>query len=185
MNIGKTTSVKIYERTGHRPLMHPYHFGSFVELCCCCCFCLEKHLTDSISYYTDHENDLRVKINEYRESILKKPLGILFVTFELQEDAATFLKDYKLGMLGEVMSSSCQIKRRCLNCYLCKHLPKRSSVSDQLRVSQWSAKYAPAPSNIKWENISKIGGSPFFTHKIIFQRKKPLLHTELCRVTNI
>ena len=157
MHIGKTTSEKIYERTGQRPLMHPYHFGSFVELCCCCCFCLEKHLTDSIDYYTNNENELKFKINEYRDSILKKPLGILFVTFEQQEDAAKFLKDYKLGLLGEIISSSCQNKRQCMSCYLCRHLPKRSTVSDQLEASRWSARYAPAPSNIKWENISKIG----------------------------
>ena len=30
-------------------------------------------------------------------------------------------------------------------------------MGDQLRSSQWSAKYAPSPKNIKWENISRLG----------------------------
>jgi len=133
MHIGKIKSEKIFERTGQRPLMYPHHFGSFVELCCCCCVCLKKNMVDSIDFYTSNENDLSLKINEYRESILKKPLGILFVTFEKQEDAAKFLKDYTLGFICKVLGTLCENKRMCINCYLCKQVPKKSSVGHQIK----------------------------------------------------
>ena len=40
---------------------------------------------------------------------------------------------------------------------MCKQLPKDSSVSYQIGSAKWFAKYAPAPNNIKWENLCKSG----------------------------
>ena len=161
MHIGKITSEKIYEKTNQRPTMHPWHCGSFVELCCCCLKKYYKdnanHLTDSIDYYTKNENDIKVRMSEYREKVLKKPLNIVFVTFQDQQMADSFLKDYRLGLCGKLMHATCASKQRCQTCYLCRDKPKESNLSDTLESDQWDVKYAPAPNNIKWENISKIG----------------------------
>ena len=165
MTIGRVTSQKIYEKTGQRPLMQPFHFGSLVELCCCCC-CNSK-LTDSIEFYTKKENDSKVKMAEYKETILKKPLGILFITFEDKKMAEHFLKDYNYGFITHIFYNLCHKKNLCSRCYLCKYLPKDSSISEKLKVSQWSAKYAPSPSNLKWENISKIGLTWWFRFILI------------------
>ncbi|CAF0879653.1 unnamed protein product [Brachionus calyciflorus] len=161
MSIGKITSEKIYEQTGERPLMHPFHFGSFVELCCCCCTkccCKQENnrLTDSIEFYTKNVNHLTERINHEREKCLKKPLGILFVTFEDQSMADKFLKHYRFGLIGNIIHSSC-ISNKCSKCFLFQDLVKPSSLSDKINSEFWGARYAPAPNNIKWENISKYG----------------------------
>lgn len=111
MHIGKVTSERIYEQTNRRPQMHPFHFGSLFELCCCCgCSkCLMKShavdetngsagtnsTTDSIEFYTRNEQDITVQINGLKQDVLKHPLGVLFVTFESQKMAASFLKHYR------------------------------------------------------------------------------------------
>lgn len=161
MLIGKATSEKMCEQTGERPMMHPFHFGSFVELCCCCCTkcCCKKEnnrLTDSIEFYTKNVNELAEKINHEREKCLKKPLGILFITFEDQNMADKFLKHYRFGLIGNIIHSTCPTNK-CSKCFFCQDLVKSSTLTDKLNSEFWSAKYAPAPNNIKWENISKIG----------------------------
>lgn len=109
MHIGKITSERIYEQTNKRPQMHPFHFGSLVELCCCCCssYLLKKSndnrndennpnsATDSIHFYNKNENELTLQINSLKQDVLKHPLGIAFVTFETQKMAASFLKHYR------------------------------------------------------------------------------------------
>ena len=101
MHIGKVTSERIYEQTNKRPQMHPFHFGSLVELCCCFCssYLLKKNpdpnATDSINIYTKNEQNLTLQINGLKQDVLKHPLGILFVTFESQKMAASFLKHYR------------------------------------------------------------------------------------------
>lgn len=161
MECGRILSQKQYENTGDRPTMHPFHFGSFFE--CCCCFCegclkeKNKKNTDAIEFYTKNENDLIVKIAEYKEMVLKNPLGILFVTFETQEMAAKFHKDYHLGFLAGFFRSQFNDKGKCLSCYICKNLAKNSSLSDKLNSDMWNVKYATSPNNIIWENVSKYG----------------------------
>ena len=166
MHIGKVASEVIYRQTGARPLMYPYHFGSFVELCCSCfsrCFKANgKYLTDSIEFYTKRESDLKVRIGECRERVLTRPLDILFVTFEEQKMAHAFLRDYRLGFFGQLLKNACGNNTTLANCYLCHELPKDSILSKQLRANTWYVKYAPAPNNIKWENISKIGSLWWF-----------------------
>ena len=159
MEYGRISSQKIFEKTNQRPMMHPFHFGSLFELFCCfCARCLKDHnkkVTDSIEFYTKNENELKVKIAEYKEKILKKPFGIFFITFEDQTMAAKFLKDYHLGLLGGFLRSTFNDKNRCVNCYICKNLAKTSSLSKELNSDIWSVKYATSPNNIIWENISK------------------------------
>ena len=167
MHIGKVTSQKIFEKTNKRPMMHPFHFGSFVELCCCClsepCFKNNKNRrTDAIDFYTKNESDLKQKIIEARHESFKKPLGILFVTFQNQKMAADFLKDYKFGILGRfLMKCFHEHANTPTSCYLC-HFPKTSGISGELKASKWTVKYAPAPSNIKWENISRLSSMWYF-----------------------
>lgn len=155
------TSEKIYEQSGERPMMHPFHFGSFVELCCCCCTkccCKQENnrLTDSIEFYTKKVNELDEKISKEREKCLKKPLGILFITFKDQAMADKFLKHYRYGLIGNIIHAYCPTNK-CSKCFLCQDLVRPSSIGQRLKSEFWSAKYAPAPTNIKWENLSKIG----------------------------
>jgi hypothetical protein len=167
MHIGKITSEKILEQTNQRPQMFPFHFGSLVELCCCCftrCGNEENsRRTDSIAYYTENETELLTQIGELKEFTLKKPLGILFVTFQNQKMTDAFLKHYRLGPVGNFLNVACVLNSaRCASCYLCKDLARNSSISHDLRSNSWHAKYAPSPSNIKWENVSKIGAMWWF-----------------------
>lgn len=172
MHIGKITSERIYEQTNRRPQMHPFHFGSLVELCCCCCssYLLKKNAnggdennpnssTDSISFYSKNENELTLQINSLKQEVLKHPLGIAFVTFETQKMAESFLKHYRLGPLGHFLNITCAHR---MSCYLCRDLARSSELSTALRSDHWYAKYAPSPNNIKWENLSKIGAIWWF-----------------------
>lgn len=161
MECGRIQSQKIFDQTNQRPLMHPFHLGSIFELCCCCCDrCLKdknKKTTDAIEFYTKKESDLTVKIAEYKEKVLKNPLGVLFITFLEQDMAARFLKDYHLGIFGGCLRSQFNDKGYCLDCYICKNLAKNSSLSFMLKSDMWSVKYATSPSNIIWENVAKYG----------------------------
>jgi hypothetical protein len=156
MYIGKVTSERILAETTKRPQMIPIHFGS-----CCTCFTDEigdesaGGLTDSITYYTEREAELSAKIDELREETLENPLGILFVTFESQKMTETFLTCYRLGPFGNFLNLASILNQ--IRCCACKELAHTSSVSDELRSNHWHAEDAPSPSNIKWENLAKIG----------------------------
>lgn len=159
MHIGKISSEKKFEETNKRPLMYPFRFGSLIELCCC--FKFDSLLTDSINYYTQNENEIQTQISDIKTTIMNKPRGILFITFQNKNMAAYFLKHYRLGLMGNFLQSTClstnQVASR--SCYMCQDLPKASSLSRELRSNSWSAKFAPLPNNIKWENVAKIGAS--------------------------
>ena len=143
------------DKTGERPQMYTFHCGNLVQLCSCGC-CKQKKI-DSIEYYTEKENKLSIKIDNRIENILKKPMGVLFITFEKQKMAELFLRYYGLGYLTPIFHTLFGKNKSCLKCFLCKHLPKDSSVSYQIGSAKWLAKYAPAPNNIKWINLSKSG----------------------------
>jgi hypothetical protein len=159
MEIGRKTSEKLYEQTGKRPMMYPFHFGSLVELCCCCCkrcFKNTNNITDAINFYTNREQDLTLKINFLREKTMTMPLGIVFVTFEEQMMADKFLKNYHLGYLGYFARRLCSDCHK--RCFSDDGMLHSSSLRKQLKVNKWHAAYSPSPTNIKWENISKISG---------------------------
>ena len=84
-------------------------------------------------------------------------MGVCFITFEKQKMAELFLRYYGLGYLTPIFHTLFGKNKSCLKCFLCKHLPKDSSVSNQIGSAKWFAKYAPAPNNIKWVNLSKSG----------------------------
>jgi calcium permeable stress-gated cation channel len=177
MHIGKVTNEKIYEKTNQRPLMHPFHFGSFVEICCCCLSQSFKEnnrqVTDAIAFYQSNEEKLKIKIAECKQKAFKKPLGIVFITFEDQKMAANFLKYYHLGLFGRLLKKACLTNRSteeqdtCSTCYLCHKLPRASSISHELKTDDWHAKYAPSPSNIKWENIARISSTWWMRYILI------------------
>ena len=133
--------------------MHTFHCGFLVQLCSCIC-CKQKKV-DCIDYYTEEENKLFVKIEESIERKLKKPMGILFITFENQKMAELFLRHYDFGLLTHLFHRLFGKKKSSMNCFLCKQMPKESSVSYQIRSAEWFASDAPAPSNIIWLNLSK------------------------------
>ncbi len=161
MKIGRIASEKIFEQTNQRPLMHPFHFGSFFEIFCCCCHrCMKdnnKKVTDSIEYYTQNENALQLKMCDYKQVVLKNPLGVVFVTFETKSMAEKFLNDYKFGLFAAPLRNCLVDKNRCTQCYLCQNIAQKSSFSNDIRSDKWQVKYATSPENIKWENISKYG----------------------------
>jgi hypothetical protein len=134
--------------------------GAFVEILCCYskrCFKLDgKQLIDAIEFYTKREQELRDKIDQKREKTLKDPLGVLFITFENQKMAKSFLKDYRFGLFGTAIKKLFPYKKFS-NCYLCHELPKNSEISKKVESDMWNVRFAKAPSNIKWENITKIG----------------------------
>ena len=134
--------------------------GAFVEILCCYskrCFKLDgKQLIDAIEFYTKREKELRDKIDQKREKTLKDPLGVLFITFENQKMAKKFLKDYRFGLFGAAIKKAFPYQK-CSNCYLCRELPKNSQISERVKSDMWNVRFAKAPSNIKWENITKIG----------------------------
>jgi len=69
MEIGKKASEDFYKETGKRPLMHPFHFGTFFEVFSCCK--LKKRLTDSIDFYSKNVEKLEAKMSDLRESTKK------------------------------------------------------------------------------------------------------------------
>jgi hypothetical protein len=145
----------MFDKTGERPQMYTFHCGNLVQLCSCGC-CKQKKI-DSIDYYVDEESKLCTKIEETIESTSKKPMGILFITFQNQKMSELFIRYYFYSYLTPIFHSLFGKRKSCLKCFLCKHLPKDSSVSNQIASTKWFVKYAPAHSNIKWVNLSKSG----------------------------
>lgn len=70
-----------------------------------------------------------------RAAALRKPLGIVFVTFATAEDAKKTYQDFQ---------SSCS----------CGHTVSASSLSQQLKPQQWQVAFAPSRTDIFWENLS-------------------------------
>ena len=68
----------------------------------------------------------------------------------------------RLGPFGHFLNITCAHRVSCYLCYLCRDLARSSDLSTALRSDHWYSKNAPSPSNIKWENLSKIGAIWWF-----------------------
>uniref|UniRef100_A0AAX7V3T1 Transmembrane protein 63C n=1 Tax=Astatotilapia calliptera TaxID=8154 RepID=A0AAX7V3T1_ASTCA len=102
----------------------------------CCDVCgFEK--VDAEQYYSELEEKRTDEFNAEKNRITMKRLGIAFVTFRDERMTAVIVKDY-----GRVN---------------CRRRPQQSSISTVVQSHKWDVSYAPAPSDIIWENLSVCG----------------------------
>ncbi|XP_026158099.1 osmosensitive cation channel TMEM63C [Mastacembelus armatus] len=100
----------------------------------CCDICgFEK--VDAEQYYSELEEKRTDEFNAEKNRISMKRLGIAFVTFRDERMTAVIVKDY----------------RRC------HRRPQQSSITTVVQSHKWGVSYAPAPSDIIWENLSVCG----------------------------
>ncbi|XP_077477601.1 osmosensitive cation channel TMEM63C [Stigmatopora argus] len=102
----------------------------------CCDFCgFEK--VDAEQYYSELEEKWTDEFNAEKNRIYMKRLGIAFVTFRDERMTAVIVKDY--------------------SCVGCRRRPQQSSITTVVQSHHWGISYAPAPSDIIWENLSVCG----------------------------
>ncbi|NWR71275.1 CSC1 protein, partial [Centropus unirufus] len=104
----------------------------------CCRFCGFEQV-DAEQYYGELEEKLTDEFNAERNRITLKRLDMAFVTFQDERMTAVILKDYS------------HIR--------CRKHPQQSSVTTVVKSHHWGVCYAPAPSDIIWENLSVRGTS--------------------------
>uniref|UniRef100_A0A669Q082 Transmembrane protein 63C n=1 Tax=Phasianus colchicus TaxID=9054 RepID=A0A669Q082_PHACC len=104
----------------------------------CCRFCGFEQV-DAEQYYGELEEKLTDEFNAERNRITLKRLDMAFVTFQDERMTAVILKDYSR--------------------IHCRKHPQQSSVTTVVKSHQWGVRYAPAPSDIIWENLSVRGTS--------------------------
>uniref|UniRef100_A0AAR2J9K2 Transmembrane protein 63C n=1 Tax=Pygocentrus nattereri TaxID=42514 RepID=A0AAR2J9K2_PYGNA len=102
----------------------------------CCDMCGFEQV-DAEQYYSELEEKLTDEFNAEKNRITMKRLGIAFVTFRDERMTAVIVKDY----------SRTRCRRRL----------QQSSITTVVRSHQWGVRYAPAPSDIIWENLSVCG----------------------------
>ncbi|XP_068436162.1 calcium permeable stress-gated cation channel 1 isoform X1 [Clinocottus analis] len=102
----------------------------------CCDICgFEK--VDAEQYYSELEEKRTDEFNAEKNRITMKRLGIAFVTFRDERMTAVIVKDY--------------------GCVRCRRRPQQSSITTVVQSQRWGVNYAPAPSDIIWENLSVRG----------------------------
>ncbi|TNM95471.1 hypothetical protein fugu_016554 [Takifugu bimaculatus] len=102
----------------------------------CCDICgFEK--VDAEQYYSELEEKWTDEFNAEKNRVSMKRLGVAFVTFRDERMTAVIVKDY--------------------TCVSCRRRPQQSSVTTVVQSHKWGVSYAPAPSDIIWENLSVCG----------------------------
>ncbi|KAI3367746.1 hypothetical protein L3Q82_026590, partial [Scortum barcoo] len=102
----------------------------------CCDICgFEK--VDAEQYYSELEEKRTDEFNAEKNRISMKRLGIAFVTFRDERMTAVIVKDYS------------RVR--------CRLRPQQSSITTVVQSHKWGVNYAPAPSDIIWENLSVCG----------------------------
>ncbi|KAM7375803.1 hypothetical protein PAMP_005571 [Pampus punctatissimus] len=102
----------------------------------CCDICgFEK--VDAEQYYSELEEKRTDEFNAEKNRIGMKRLGIAFVTFRDERMTAVIVKDYSRMH--------------------CRRKPQQSSITTVVQSHKWGVSYAPAPSDIIWENLSVCG----------------------------
>uniref|UniRef100_A0A8C8G0D9 Transmembrane protein 63C n=1 Tax=Oncorhynchus tshawytscha TaxID=74940 RepID=A0A8C8G0D9_ONCTS len=102
-----------------------------------CCDVCGFEQVDAEQYYSELEEKLTDEFNAEKHRISLKRLGIAFVTFQDERMTAVIVKDY--SRVG------------------CRRRPKQSSITTVVQSHRWGVGYAPAPSDIIWENLSLCG----------------------------
>uniref|UniRef100_A0A8C5EHG6 Calcium permeable stress-gated cation channel 1 n=2 Tax=Gouania willdenowi TaxID=441366 RepID=A0A8C5EHG6_GOUWI len=102
----------------------------------CCDMCgFEK--VDAEQYYSELEEKRTDEFNAEKNRISMKRLGIAFVTFRDERMTAVIVKDFSR--------------------VYCRRRPQQSSITTVVHSHKWGVSYAPAPSDIIWENLSVCG----------------------------
>uniref|UniRef100_A0A3Q2G7H6 Transmembrane protein 63C n=1 Tax=Cyprinodon variegatus TaxID=28743 RepID=A0A3Q2G7H6_CYPVA len=102
----------------------------------CCNICgFEK--VDAEQYYSELEEKRTDEFNAEKQRITMKRLGIAFVTLRDERMTAVIVKDYR------------RVR--------CRRRPQQSSITTVVQSQRWGVSYAPAPSDIIWENLSVCG----------------------------
>uniref|UniRef100_A0A8B9K9E4 Transmembrane protein 63C n=1 Tax=Astyanax mexicanus TaxID=7994 RepID=A0A8B9K9E4_ASTMX len=102
-----------------------------------CCDVCGFEQVDAEQYYSELEEKLTDEFNAEKNRITMKRLGIAFVTFRDERMTAVIVKDY--------------------NRTRCRRRLQQSSITTVVRSPQWGVRYAPAPNDIIWENLSVCG----------------------------
>ncbi|XP_040056289.2 osmosensitive cation channel TMEM63C isoform X2 [Gasterosteus aculeatus] len=102
----------------------------------CCDMCGFEQV-DAEQYYGELEEKRTDEFNAEKSRISMKRLGIAFVTFRDERMTAVIVKDY--------------------GCVRCRRRPQQSSITTVVHSQKWEVDYAPAPSDIIWENLSVCG----------------------------
>ncbi|XP_047108351.1 calcium permeable stress-gated cation channel 1 [Schistocerca piceifrons] len=130
----KAYQAKLYcenylKTKNERLLMRPYACGSI----CCCDSCCPP--VDALEYYTEEEANLREKVDTERNAALRRPVGVAFVTLASTDAAQKVFEEHKATLQ-------------------CASNPPHSTLSKQLRISEWRVQFTPSPKDIFWENLS-------------------------------
>ncbi|CAB1330888.1 unnamed protein product [Coregonus sp. 'balchen'] len=102
-----------------------------------CCDVCGFEQVDAEQYYSELEEKLTDEFNAEKHRISLKRLGIAFVTFRDERMTAVIVKDYS------------RVR--------CRRRPQQSSITTVVQSHRWGVGYAPAPSDIIWENLSVCG----------------------------
>uniref|UniRef100_A0A8C9WEI1 Transmembrane protein 63C n=1 Tax=Scleropages formosus TaxID=113540 RepID=A0A8C9WEI1_SCLFO len=103
-----------------------------------CCDICEFQQVDAEQYYSELEEKLTDEFNAEKNRIALKKLDVAFVTFRDERmTAVSIVKDYS--------------RTRC------RRRPQQSSITTVVQSHKWEVDYAPAPSDIIWENLSVRG----------------------------
>lgn len=94
-------------------------------------FLINDSQEDAIDFYAAEEDRLKEEVDNERAAALRKPLGIVFVTFASAEDAKKTYQDFQGG---------CNCGNNVAN----------SSLSQQLKPQQWQVSFAPSRTDIFW-----------------------------------
>uniref|UniRef100_A0A6I8R1V5 Transmembrane protein 63C n=1 Tax=Xenopus tropicalis TaxID=8364 RepID=A0A6I8R1V5_XENTR len=108
----------------------------------CPCDCCGFQQVEAEQYYGELEERLTDEFTAERNRITLKRLGAVFVTFQDERMTAVIIKDY--------------------NRLPCHRAPQQSSVTPLLKSHKWKVHYAPAPSDIIWENLAVSGALWWF-----------------------
>uniref|UniRef100_W5MYW9 Transmembrane protein 63C n=1 Tax=Lepisosteus oculatus TaxID=7918 RepID=W5MYW9_LEPOC len=102
-----------------------------------CCDVCGFEQVDAEQYYSELEEKLTDEFNAEKNRIALKRLDVVFVTFQDERMTAVIIKDYSRT--------------------LCRRRLQQSSITTVVRSHKWGVKYAPAPNDIIWENLSVRG----------------------------
>lgn len=121
------------QELGRNPItMYPVQCSRCCSCFCCCCVKAENGL----EHYTSEETRLITAFDKEKESSLRTPLGIVFVTFESVNMSKQVFDAHRQGFFSWNWE------------------PPHSSLSSILKPKQWKVTYAPTPDDIYWENLS-------------------------------
>ena len=123
-------------RHGAGQQMRPFACGI---LCPCC-----GRSVDALTFYQREEETLARQVEDEKARIKTRSIGIAFVTFGSLRDAKQVARDHRA---------------RCSGCFA---NPPHSSLSAVMEPQNWSVRFAPAPEDIYWENLTAD------THRLFF-----------------